>query len=182
MALSIKILRIQPFPPGANPVGLGQVAIPILRRFQPGPGMRSVHTYPKGQTVGLGCLCPTAHDIFAGTDSHGIPRLIAAFIQVEVVVMIGQCKEILRTSFFIQFDQGIRFPFFGFPRIDDVFEAKLIRTTVLTNMILVLTRALVIHEAGIPISEARFTLRTPMSPNAKLGILEPLRSLVVLFQ
>ena len=39
-----------------------------------------------------------------------------------------------------------------------------------------------IHVAGVPVAMLRRTLRTPVGPDSELGVTEPLRELIVLFQ
>ena len=101
MALRVQALRVEPFPPFAQAVGALQVAVVrnagvraalvcALRQLVPGPGMGRVYADAEAQAVGAGGLAPAGDQVLPRTDSGRVPlRLVAAVVQVEIVVMVG---------------------------------------------------------------------------------------------
>src|ERR1017187_4427651 len=73
----------------------------------------------------------------------------------------------------------VRVELVAFPGGDDVLEAELAGVPVGGDVILVLLAALHVHVAGIPVAVFGGRLRTPVRPDAELGIAEPFGNLVL---
>ena len=99
--------------------------------------------------------------------------MVAGVPQVEVVTVDAHADEVLRARLAVQTHQGLGVEAFGLPQRDGVLVSELRRVPVSLQMILVLAAALHVHVAGVPVARADRRRRSPMRPDAELGIAEP---------
>ena len=177
VVLGVELLRVESFPPLALAVGLGQVAVVRLRGLQPRPGMRGVYADAEGQSGLLAGVAPAAGQVLLGSDVHRVPLLVGRVPQVEVVVVVAQCHEVACTHALVEADQLLGVPVLGFPVVAEVFQSECGRVAEVVDVPVVLAAALVVHEAGVPVAVLGVALRSPVCPDAELGILEPFRAL-----
>src|SRR5450759_3932126 len=191
MVLGVQILRIEAIPPVTRAGRLGQFsvvrntgqrAVPVgsLRHFVPHPGVRGVNADTESQAVIPRGARPSADQIFLRADFDGVPRLIFAIEVIEIVVMVGQCAEILRPRPLVQADEFVGVPVLCFPLMDHVLESEFGRMTVMFQVELVIRIAFDVHTAGVPVAVLRLALRTPVSPNPEFGVAVPLWRLILL--
>src|SRR5580698_11003598 len=90
----------------------------------------------------------------------------------------AHADEVLRAGLRVQIHQVLGVPLVALEQGDQVFVARLGRMPVGLEMVFILWSALDIHVAREPITILYAGLRSPMGPNAKLGIAEPLRNAV----
>ena len=185
MATRIEHLRVLAFPPLSLAVGLGENAvignalkdttgIGILGAVIPTPCSRGMNAHAEAEACLPRSTLPPSHNVLVRAFHRGVPWMVLAVPEVEVVVMIGQCYEILRTGTLIETDKPLRIPVLGFPLMGQVFESHFRRMVEMLEMIFVLARTLFIHIMRIPVSILGNTLRSPVRPDAELGIAEPL--------
>ena len=93
-------------------------------------------------------------------------------------MMVTQCHEITGTHALVKTHQGIRLPLLCLPFVNHILEPKILRIAVFLHVHVVLPMSRIIHVASVPIARLRFALRSPMRPNAELGIAKPVRALV----
>ncbi len=105
--------------------------------------------------------------------------MVLGIIGVEIVVVAGQLHEILGAGLFIQPDQALRIPAIDLPGVDDVHEAELGRMAVGLDVVVVIFVALDIHLAAVPVAALGRALRSPMRPDAELGVAKPVRCRVI---
>ena len=110
MVLRVVVLRIESLPPKPLAVGLGH--LPIVRHA--GQRARSAHR-----------LGPTADDVLLRPTGHAVPWLVLRIIQVEVVMVDGHGREILRSGPLVERDEVFRIPVLGLPFVDHILETKL---------------------------------------------------------
>ena len=130
-----------------------------------------MHRYSQWQTISFACVCPFTDNIAVRTYIHRVPFLIGGIPQVKVVVMLTQRKEVACPYALIESHQLLRIPVFGLPVTAQLFQA------IVLTMVFTLPLTLEIHVPGIPVACLGLTLRSPVGPDAELGILEPLRTL-----
>ena len=105
MPLLIEFLRVKPFPPGACPILFGQPSVvrntgertfrvSAAGRFIPAPGVGCMDAYAQPEAVFAGRRRPFAHDVPLWAQGDGIPALVFAVIQVEVVMVVRQREEV----------------------------------------------------------------------------------------
>src|ERR1035441_9380941 len=87
--------------------------------------------------------------------------------------MHAHAAEIFRSGFLIERDEVLGIELIGFPGGNHVLEAELGRMAVRLDMVVVLRLALDIHVAGVPVSDLRLRLWSPMRPDPKLGVAVP---------
>ena len=75
----------------------------------------------------------------------------------------------------IFFDQPVRIELLRLPQGADVLVAEFRRMAVMPDVILILGCSLDIHVPGVPVAEHRDALRSPVAPDAELGVPEPFR-------
>src|ERR1035441_5171572 len=93
--------------------------------------------------------------------------------------MHAHADEVLRAGLFVEADQVVRVELVAPPGGDDVFESELAGMPIGRDVILVLLAALHVHVAGVPVAGFGGRLRTPVGPDAELGIAEPFGNLVL---
>ena len=187
--LRVKVLRIEAFPPLPLAVGLGQQAvvrhagqraarIGTLRGLIPAPGAVAVARQRQPQTSGANRLGPAAHHVLFRPDGDAVPRLIRRVEIVEVVVMVGQGREIFCARAFVEANQMFGIPGLGLPFVDHILETHFGRMPVMRALIFIVGITKLIHFLRIPVAHSRLALRTPVRPDAELRVAEPVGHLV----
>ena len=124
-------------------------------------------------------LFPQTHDVLLRSHGDGVPlRLVLRVPKIEVVVVDAHSHEVFRARLLVELHQVIGIELVGRPHLADVFVAELRGMAKARDVILILRAALNVDVARIPVAILRDRLRSPMRPDAKLGIAEPLRNLV----
>ena len=129
------------------------------------------------QLVFLACPCPLADDVAPGSHAHGVPFLIGRIPEVEVVMVLPQRKEKLRPTLLVELHQRLGIPSLGLPGIAEILHAEVSGRAIVLHMILVLPAAFLVHAAAVPVARLCLALRSPMRPDAELGIAEPFGAL-----
>lgn len=132
----------------------------------------------KGHIVLISSSLPKSADIFARTHFHRVERVNLRIIVEEVVMVHSLGHKIPGACTIVQVHQLIGIEILCFPKSADILISKLGRMAIMAHMVQVLRRTLNIHIPSIPVTEHGHTLRTPMAPDAKLHITEPLRALI----
>ena len=132
----------------------------------------------KAQTVIARRFLPQAHYVLLRPHVRRVPARVPRVPQVKVVVMHAHAEEVLCASLLVETHQTIRVPFLCFPDIDQILVTDLGRMTIRFAVVQVLRLALHVHVARVPVAVFDRRLRSPMSPDAELGIAEPVRNLV----
>ena len=174
VALCIEFLRVVAFPPLSLAVGLGEVAVIVLRLLHPHPGVAAVHTDAEWQTILLACLSPLAHDVALGTHVHRVPLLIGRVPEVKVVVVLAEGEEIACPHALVERHQRVGLPALGLPVAYELLHAIFRWVAKVLLVPTVLPMSVVVHVSGIPVAPHRLALRSPVRPYTKLSILEPL--------
>src|ERR1017187_7992993 len=91
--------------------------------------------------------------------------------------MIGHARKKFRAGLFVKSDELFRLPFVGLPFVVDILETELRRMAVFLDMEFVNLMRRVIHIYRIPVALFGLTLRTPVRPDAELGVAIPVRDL-----
>ena len=111
----------------------------------------------------------------------GVPaRLVSGLPQVEPVVMHAHAAEIFRAGFLVELHQVVGIELVGLPGGDHVLESEFRGVAVGLHVIFVLPVALDVHVAGVPVAVLGGGLRSPMRPDAELGVAIPGGNLPVL--
>ena len=124
VVLCIKVLRVVTLPPFSFTVCFSQLSIVRYAFFRPDcivalsglipcPCMVGMQADTKRKTVFTGCLLPFSQYVTLRPHIYRVPRLVLAVPKVEIIMMIAQCKEILRTYLLIESHQRIRIPMFS---------------------------------------------------------------------
>ena len=190
---AVEVLGIEPVPPLALAIGLGQEAIvgnilerPLdvvpVRHLQPMPCMGRVIAHAEPKAVLAGDLGPNPDDVLVGAHIHGVPRLIGGVIAVEIVVMVRQGHEVVRPRPNIEIHQLLRVPVLRGPGMIDVLEAHLGGMAVVAHLPGIVGRPLHVQPPGIPVALLGHALRRPVRPDTELRVAEPLRALVALLE
>jgi hypothetical protein len=132
----------------------------------------------EGQPRRPGRLLPLAHDVAVRAHLHGVPAMVLRVPQVEVVVVDTHADEIARARLLVEGHQPGGIPLLGLPQRDDVLPPALRGMAVPLEMVLVLLVPLPVHVPRVPVPEHRDRLRTPVRPEAELGVAEPLGTAV----
>ena len=188
--LAVEILGIESLPPFALPIGLSQLAIignPCLRTFLISPlaslhpvvGVGAMHGDGEFQTSCARGFFPITNNVALWPDSYGIPRLIFGIPAIEVVMMVGECHEILRASPLVESHHFFRIPVLCMPERIDVLESELTRMPIAGGMEEIIGTPFVIHILSIPVAHFRYALRRPVGPDAELRIAEPCWALIL---
>src|SRR4051812_35012934 len=93
-------------------------------------------------------------------------------------MMHAHADEVFRARRDIAIHQSVRIKLLRRPQWNDVLVAELGRMSIMLEMMGVKRVTGDVHPTGIPIASARDRLRSPMRPDAKLGISKPRRRLV----
>ena len=160
--------------------GLGPRLVGPVAGLEPGEAGAEVLGDAEPQAVLLGRLLPVADDVALGAHVHGVPLVQLGVPEEEVVVVRAHADEVLSPGFLVELHEAIGIPLLGLPQRDDVLVAELGRVAVMLEVILVVAAALLVDAAGVPVAIHRHGLRTPVGPDAELGVAEPVRALVLL--
>ena len=82
--------------------------------------MVGMQAYAKFQSMLAASLGPLGEQVTLRPDCLGVPLLILAVPEVEVVMMVAECKEILGTYLLIQPYKIVGIPLLGFEKWKDV--------------------------------------------------------------
>ena len=132
------------------------------------------------QAVFLGRLLPVADHVALRAHVDRVPRVQLRVPEEEVVVVRAHADEVLRPGLLVKLHQAVGVPLLGLPQGDDVLVAELRRMAVVCQVILVVLVALLVHAAGVPVAVHGHGLRSPVGPDAELGVAEPVGTLVLL--
>ena len=128
----------------------------------------------------LGSFGPAVEDISFRADIHGVPLLVFAVPEVEIVVVVAKHKEIACASFLlIEFHQLVGCPVLCLEQREDFFEPHLGRMAVVFTVVIVFSVTFHIQLTGHPVAAAFHTLWSPMRPYAELCVAEPIWHLIV---
>ena len=135
MILGIEFLWVVSLPPGSCTVFLGKPA--IIRhtlewplgiaapgKFIPAPGVGGVYADTEIKSVLAAGFFPSGNYILAGSEVHGVPALIRAVVEVEVIVMVGKGHKILCSGCLVETDKTVRLPFIRLPFVNPVLETE----------------------------------------------------------
>lgn len=84
--------------------------------------------------------------------------------------MGAHADEVLRARLLVEGHEAFRVPLLRLPERDDVLVPVRGRVAVGGQMVLILTVARRVHVLGVPVACHRHGLRSPMSPDAELGV------------
>ena len=135
--------------------------------------------HAKAQAVFARNLGPGADDVFLGTHVDRVPGVMLGIVIVEVVMVVRQRDEIFRACLDVEVHQRFRFPFVGLPKVIQLHEPEFRGMAVSADVIIILSMALDIHLARIPIALLRNALRRPMRPHPKLRVAKPFRTMII---
>ena len=93
-------------------------------------------------------------------------------------MVIAQSEEVLGANLLVELHQRIRIPTFSLEEGQDVLEAHFRRMSVVLAVEFIFPRAFHIEAACHPVARAFNALRSPVRPDAELGIAEPFGHLV----
>ena len=189
MPLFVKLLGVKTFPPRTSSVFFcehsvvrhsleGALAVGASRWLIPAPRVCGVYTHTELQPGLSARALPSCYNILSGAYSNGVPLLIAAVVQVQIVVVVRQGHKIPGTGLFIKAQQAVRLPFVRLPLIDPVLEAELARVAHHIYLIGIFLISLKVHVPRVPVPVFGLALRPPVSPDAELCILEPFGTFV----
>src|SRR5450755_253993 len=139
-----------------------------------------VLTHAELQSLAHGGFAEHTDHVLTRPHIHRIPAGMLGIPEVEIVVMDTHADEVLRASLLVELNEVIGVELVAFPGRDNVLKTEFTGVTVGGNVVLVLLATLHVHVAGIPVAGFGSGLRTPMGPNAKLRIAEPLGNLILL--
>ena len=134
--LRVVILRIEALPPKALAVGFAEEAVigharertaqvGLLGILIPAPGAVAVAGEGEAQAGVARGARPAADDVFFRSDRDAVPRLELRVEHVEVVVVVGHGREILRAGALVEADEVLGIPVLGLPLVDHILEAEL---------------------------------------------------------
>ena len=163
MVLCIQFLRVIPFPPCSCSVGLGKVAVILLRRLEPCPGMTGVYTHTELQSLLPSSFCPFGSKVSLWSNVYRVPLLIRTVPQVEIVMVVTERHEIPASYGLVLCHNGFRVPTLCLPVAAELFQTILARVEICSAM-LIIRVAVIIHKTRIPVSALCLTLWSPMCP------------------
>jgi hypothetical protein len=131
------------------------------------------------QAIFLRRLLPVADDVAVRAIIHRIPFMQRRIPQEEIVVMRPHAHEVSRAGLFVKFHQFFWIPLFSLPQWNYVLPAICGRMAPACEVVFVIRRALLIHLTGIPVAFHRHRLRTPVCPDAELGVAKPRRTRII---
>ena len=146
----------------------------VMAVLEPGKAGAEMFGHTEAQAVGLGGFLPGGHHIAVRSVVHGIPGMQLGFPKEEIVMVRAHAHEILRAGLFVEFHQSLGIPVLGFPKGNDVLPAVGGGMTETREVVVIIGGALLVHLARIPVAHHRHGLRSPVGPNAELGIAKPL--------
>ena len=154
VVLRIEVLRVESLPPFFRAVGIGLVAVflgqpsvvfhsPFLPLeveapawLVPCPCVVGMEGYSERQLGFPRGLCPSVKDVLVGPDGHGVPFLVLAVPEVEVIVMVAQGEEILCPTFLgVEAYQLLGVPVLGLEQRQDVLESHFRRMAVVLAVV-----------------------------------------------
>src|SRR5205823_11267607 len=94
---------------------------------------------------------PGTDDVPLRPDSRGVPLVMLAREQVEIVVMAAHRHEVASARFDVAFEQLLGLPRFRLPLTDDVDESRAARMAVAPQMIFVRSLAVLPRHAALQV-------------------------------
>src|ERR1035437_6172363 len=135
-------------------------------------------TNPEPKSLLFRCFLERADDVALWSRCDRIPaRLILGIPKVKSIMMYSHTAEIFRSGLLVEAQQMVRIESFGCPGGNHIFESDLGGMSIRLHVVLVLLAALDIHVARIPVAVLGSRLRSPVCPNAELGVTIPVRNL-----
>ena len=160
--------------------GLGPGLVGAVAALEPGEAGAQVLGDAEPQAVLLRRLLPLADHVAFRAHVDGVPLVELRVPQEEIVVVRAHADEVLRPGLLVELHQTVGVPLLRLPQRDDVLVAELRRMPVVLEVILVMLVARLVHAAGVPVAVHRHGLRSPVRPDAELGVAEPVGTLVLL--
>ena len=179
--LGVELLRIEAHfaPPRARAVFLRQHAVEVAGRLVPVPCVRRVDAHAPVKPGAADRLAPLADDVALRADPDGVPFLVFAVPQVEVVVVVRHGDDVLRAHAFEELCELRRIPFVALPLVDHVLEPERLLVAVFLLVSVEMPVVRDVHVPGVPVAGFRLALRPPVRENAELRVLVPLRHLKI---
>ena len=173
--IKIGVLRI-----GAVIGHAGQRAVLVAKMADTEPLVAGPKMIAHGEAKSLleRRLAEQADDVFFWAHVHGVPAGVLRVPEIEIVVVHAHAHEVFCAGFFIKVHKKVGIELVGLPGGDDVFESEFRRMPVVLDVILVLPLALDIHVSRVPVAAFSGRLRSPMGPDAELGVAEPVRNFI----
>jgi len=126
----------------------------------------------------LGGLTERADDISLRSGGNGVPtRLMLRVPKIESVVMNSHAAKVFCSGLFVETQQMVGVELVSRPLGNQILETDPRRMTVGLQVILVLLIALDVHVTGVPVAVFHGGLRSPVRPDAELGITIPVGNL-----
>jgi len=186
----VEQLRIQAFPPFPLAVSQGEMAIvghtrqraaPVgtVRGLKPPPVARLVNGNSELQAAVARCFGPGSDHIAMRSNICCVPGMVPRIPGIEAVVMVRERNEQFRACAAVEIHQLVGLPIQKRPLGAKVLIAELRWMSVMLQMVAILPLVIDIHVARIPIAVLGDALRTPVIPDAELGILVPFGALVL---
>ena len=95
----------------------------------------------KGESCFLGSGSPFTEDVAVRTDVLGVPLLVLAIPEVEVVVVVTEREEVLSSNFLIELHELLGIPVLSLEKRKNVLESHFGRMTVVLTMVVGLVGA-----------------------------------------
>ena len=135
----------------------------------------------EGQAFGFGGLLPIADDVTLRAHFDGVPLVVFGVPEVEVIVMDGHADEVFCAGSLVEFHEPLGIELLCFPKWEHVFPTMLRWVAVVLEVVLIVVTVVVfrIHVARVPIAIHRHRLRSPVGPDAELGVAEPVGAFVL---
>jgi hypothetical protein len=150
-----------------------------VRWGEPVVGVGEVLADTEAEAAFAGCRSPDADDVLLGAGGCGVPAwLVSGVPHVEVVVVDAHGEEVLCAGFDVEVHEVFGIPAGGFELGDEVFVADFGGVAVGLDVVVVLSGALHVHVAGVPVAVFDGGLRSPVGPDAELGVGEPGREAI----
>jgi len=112
---------------------------------------------------------PYGHDVAFGADFDRVPLMKAGVVDVEVVMVLRECHEVLCPGGDEEVHQLVWLPALGLPGSVQLDGPELRGVSVVGNVERILPGALEIEVAGVPVALLRHRLRPPAGPDAELS-------------
>ena len=121
------------------------------------------------------CGCgPETDDVFVRAGRDGVPAgLVPGVPEVVVVVVDAHGEEVFCAGLLVEIHEVLGVPTVGGEEMDEVLVADLGLRAEALEVVVVLLGAFDVHVAGVPVAVADGGLRTPVGPDAELGVGEP---------
>ena len=123
-------------------------------------------------------LFPQGEDVLVRADVHAVHAVDLRVVVEEVVVVGGLGHQVPCAGLPVPLRQAFGIEVLRLPHGADILPADLRRMAVVAQVVFILGRAFDIHVPGVPVPEHRDALRSPVAPDAELGVPEPFRRFI----